>query len=92
MQRKLILAGFVLVLIVSAWALGSAQARYNTADFYITVQAPVGELRVTCTKGCDWRNDPAGDVATNSLIHRCASGPCLFTFNGNGRILVDEPR
>jgi hypothetical protein len=92
MPRVLMRVGLVLILTVSAWALGAAQGRFTPADFYISVEAPVGQIRVTCTKGCDWRNDPQGDVATNSLIYRCSSGPCRLTFNGNGRILVDQGR
>jgi hypothetical protein len=82
----------VLVLVVCAWTLGSAQARVRPADFYITVEAPVGEIKVTCAKGCDWHGDPQVDVATSALIYRCATGPCRLTFNGNGRIIVDQER
>ena len=53
MARLLMRAGLVLILMVCAWALGAAQGRFTPADFYISVEAPVGEIKVTCTKGCD---------------------------------------
>ena len=88
MRSRLILVGCVLILTVSAWKLGSAQTR--AADFYVTVDAPVGELKVTCAKGCDWRGDQ-GDPTTNAIVYRCASQPCRLIFNGKGRITMGQP-
>ena len=89
MRRRLMLVGCVLVLVVAAWGLGSAQARREVADFQVTVDAPPGELRVTCSKGCDWSgiDHPIPDA----IVDRCASLPCRLIFNGNGRITVGQP-
>ena len=88
MKRRLLFAGMVGALTVAAWSLGSAQAR--VADFYITVDAPTGELKVTCSKGCDWRNDQ-GNAPTDTLVSRCASQPCRLMLNGQGRITLGQP-
>src|SRR6188508_2249195 len=87
MKRQLMFAGCVAVMTVEAWIAGAAQAR--VADFSIAVDAPVGEVKVSCSKGCDWPGEawaPAG-----SIVYRCASQPCRLMFDGRGRILLGQP-
>ena len=87
MKRQLMFAGCVAVMTVAAWIAGAAQAR--VADFSTTVDAPVGELKVTCSKGCDWPGEAS--APPGSIAYRCASQPCRLMFDGRGRILVGQP-
>jgi hypothetical protein len=87
MKRELMFAGCMAVMTVAAWKAGAAQAR--VADFSISVDAPVGELKVSCSKGCDWPGE-AGTPA-GSIVYRCASQPCRLMFDGRGRILLGQP-
>ena len=87
MNRHFVVAGCVVMLTAAAWAVGLAQGR--VADFYMTVDAPVGEVKVTCSKGCEWPAE-AGSAA-GSIVYKCASQPCRLMFNGNGRITLGQP-
>ena len=89
MQRRLVLVACVLVLVIVAWTLGSAQAQREVANFQVTVDAPPGELKVTCSRGCNWTG--VDHPIRDAIVYRCASLPCRLIFNGNGRIIVGQP-
>jgi hypothetical protein len=84
-MKQVAFIAFVVVTVTAAWSLGSAQAR--VADFEILVDAPPGEMRVMCSKGCDW-SSPA---AASFINYRCERQPCQLRFNGHGRITVGMP-
>jgi len=44
-----------IVLIGAGWSVGKAQTA--VVDFEITVDAPRGEARVTCFRGCEWAKE-----------------------------------
>lgn len=79
--RIVLAAGFI----GAGWSLGIAQAR--VADFEITIDAPRGEVRLTCARGCDW-----GKLGSPSLTtsFRCETERCKGTFNGHGRITLGD--
>jgi hypothetical protein len=79
---------FAVAAVTAAWSAGLAQAR--VADFEIRIDAPAGEMRVVCSKGCDWGATGAG-VAVNSMTYRCERQPCQLLLNGRGRINVGLP-
>ena len=85
-MKQLAFVVLVLVSVAAAWSAGFAQAR--VADFEILVNAPIGEMRVMCSKGCDWS---PGAGATSFLNYRCERQPCQLRFNGRGRITVGIP-
>ena len=75
-----------LLLVGAGWSLGRAQPR--VADFYVTVDAPPGELKVECSRGCDW---PTDATAQRALQLQCERRPCRLMFNGYGRVMVGLP-
>lgn len=77
---------FVLIAVIAAWSAGFAQAR--VADFEIRIDAPAGEMRVLCSKGCDWSGAGLPD---GMIRYRCERQPCQLLFNGHGRITVGIP-
>jgi len=87
-MKQLAFVVFVVVSAAAAWSVGFAQAR--VADFEISIDAPTGETRVKCSKGCDWF--PTGAGATSLINYRCERQPCQLRFNGRGRIMVGMPR
>ena len=87
MNRTAPFAIVVAILLVGAgWSLGRAQDR--VADFYVTVDAPPGELKVECSRGCNWPRDAESRPA---LRLQCATRPCRLEFNGRGRVMVGIP-
>jgi hypothetical protein len=78
---------FVVVLVLVAWSAGRAQAR--AANFYVTVDAPAGDVKVTCSRGCDWPPEPGESSPT--ITSHCDRQPCRVIFNGNGRITLGQP-
>jgi hypothetical protein len=87
-MKQLAFVAFVLVSVAAAWSAGFAQAR--VADFEILVDAPPGEMRVMCSKGCDWSGG-ATAATTSGINYRCERQPCQLRFNGRGRIMVGIP-
>ena len=86
-MKQLAFVVLVLVSVAAAWSAGFAQAR--VADFEISIDAPTGEMRVMCSKGCDWT--PGGAAATSLINYKCERQPCQLRFNGRGRIMVGIP-
>ena len=86
MKRTAVLVGAAVLLVAAGWSAGRAQSR--VADFYVTVDAPPGELKVECSRGCDWPMDAASQRA---LRLQCETRPCRLVFNGNGRVMVGMP-
>ena len=87
MRRTVSLVVFSVVLVLLAWSLGRAQAR--VASFYVTIDAPAGELKVTCSQGCEWPTTP-GETG-HVIVTRCERQPCRVMFNGNGRVRLEAP-
>src|SRR6186997_520811 len=71
-----------LAVVGAAYSIGRAQNA--VADFEITIDAPVGEVVLTCTKGCAW-NQP-GAVQKTAFWCKGAAypPPCSGTVNGRG--------
>jgi hypothetical protein len=84
LNRVLIRGVVALALVLSGWLVGRAQTR--APDFTLSLDAPEGETRVTCTKGCelqggrDYGNERAGYMQTYS--YRCGGSRCTATVNG----------
>jgi len=87
MKRAVIYAIVALGLTLSGWTVGRAQS--SVPDFTLSLDAPGGETRVTCTKGCllqggrDYGNDRAGYMVT--YTYSCGGGNtdrCTATLNG----------
>ncbi len=86
MRRVLIRTVVALALVLSGWLVGRAQTLAEP-DFTLSLDAPGGETRVTCTKGCvlqggrDYRNEHAGYMLT--YWYKCGgTNRCAATVNG----------
>ena len=88
MRRAITLLTIAVALVLVAWSAGRAQAR--AANFYLTVDAPAGEVKVRCSRGCDWPDTPG--EPPQSITYRCERQPCMLTFTGEGRVYVGQPR
>jgi len=88
MKRELLLIVVAVVLVVAAWSAGRATAQARVADFEIGIEAPRGEVKVTCARGCDWPS--AGQLPTTTF--RCDSERCRWMVDGHGPITVGFPR
>ena len=84
-MRKFAIVLFVLAAVAAAWSAGFAQAR--VADFEVRIDAPTGQMRVFCSKGCDW----SGGGLPDAILYECDRQPCQLLFNGRGRIKVGMP-
>jgi len=73
-------------LIGAGWSAGKAQTR--VADFEIAIDAPRGEVKLTCQRGCDWVK---GGSPNQTTSFRCETERCRERFNGHGRILLGMP-
>jgi hypothetical protein len=87
MRTGILLVAIAAVLVLVGWSAGRAQAR--VADFYVTVDAPTGEIRATCSRGCDWPATPGESPPV--ITYRCQSQPCRLIFNGHGRVTLGQP-
>jgi hypothetical protein len=87
-KRLVTLLALAVVLVFVGWSAGRAQTR--GADFNLTVDAPAGEIKVRCARGCDWPETP-GEPA-QSVVYKCDRRPCLLTLNGQGRVYVGQPK
>jgi hypothetical protein len=87
-KRTLLRIVLATALIGAGWSVAKAQTA--VADFEIAVDAPRGELKLTCSRGCDWVKEEGNSIPTISF--RCESERCRGTFNGHGRILLGMPR
>ena len=88
MKRTLLRIVLATALIGAGWSIGKAQTA--VADFEIAIDAPRGEVKLTCYRGCDWAKEGGSPVPTTSF--RCESERCRGTFNGHGRITLGIPR
>jgi len=77
----------VAVLIAAAWSVGRAQTR--AADFEITIDAPRGEVRLVCARGCDWPG--AASVTSQTATFNCQMERCQATYTGHGRVTLGMP-
>ena len=88
MRREALIVVVAVLLAAAGWSVGRAQAR--VADFEIAIEAPRGEVKVTCVRGCDWPSGGADPLPTTSF--RCESERCRWMLNGHGRITLGFPR
>ena len=88
MNRTMLRIVLAIVLIGAGWSVGKAQTA--VADFEITVDAPRGEARVTCFRGCEWAKE--GTMRSPTITFQCDAERCRSTFNGHGRITLGMPR
>jgi len=64
-----------IAVILTAWAVGHVQGQSQPEDlFRIRIDAPGGETRITCEKGC----------AEKTQGFKCGAPRCAYTFNQNG--------
>ena len=87
MKRLVSLIVFAAVLVLAGWSAGRAQARI--ASFYVTIDAPSGDLKITCSQGCEWPSTPG--QTGHVIVTRCERQPCRVMFNGNGRVRLEAP-
>lgn len=88
MQRILIRVVLATAFIGAGWSIGKAQTK--AADFEVAFQAPQGNVKVTCSRGCDWTG-PDG-VPIQTVTFECKSDGCVGSLNGHGKIGHDLPR
>ena len=79
--RIVLAAGFI----GAGWSLGNAQAR--VADFEMTIDAPRGEVKLMCSRGCAWGEKESPSQTTS---FRCDTDRCRAAFNGHGRITFGD--
>ena len=87
MRRISLRLAVAAALIGAGWSAGRAQTR--VADFEIAIDAPRGDVSLTCYRGCDWPREAGNRVPATSF--RCETERCRATFNGHGRIRLEAP-
>ena len=88
MRRTFVRVVLAVTFIGAGWTLGRAQTQ--VADFEIAIDSPRGEMKVSCSRGCDWTNAQGGSVT--SVTFQCTTERCVGLLNGHGRIARDLPR
>jgi hypothetical protein len=88
MKRELLLIVVAVLLVGAGWSAGRATAQARVADFELSIEAPRGEVRVACSRGCDWPS--TGALAT--INFRCDSEQCRWMVDGHGAITMGFPR
>jgi len=88
MKRQLLLVVVAVVLAVGAWSAGRVTAQARVADFELSIEAPRGDVRVVCSRGCDW---PSTDTLP-ALSFQCDVERCRWMVNGRGEITLGFPR
>ena len=88
MKREALIIVVAVLLVVAGWLAGRGAAQVRVADFEISIEAPRGEVKVTCARGCDWPM-----AATLPTINfRCESERCRWMADGHGPITLGFPR
>jgi hypothetical protein len=90
MRRTTFLVVLVVLLVGAGWSVGRTQG--TVAEFEITVDAPVGEVKVICNRGCEPSSTWMKSVNDKALIATFAcSGSavtrCRGTVDGHGIVL-----
>jgi hypothetical protein len=88
MKRTLFRIVLATALIGAGWSVGKAQT--TVAEFEIAIDAPRGDVKVTCHRGCDWAKE--GAIPTPTITFPCDTERCRATFNGHGRVTLGMPR
>jgi hypothetical protein len=86
-KRTLLGVLLAFAFIGAGWSAGKAQTR--VADFEIAIDAPRGQMKVTCSRGCDWVRESGSSVPTATM--RCETERCRWMFNGHGPITLGMP-
>lgn len=89
MTRRAWLVAAALILVIASWSAGRAQSK--AADFEIGIDAPRGDLKVTCVRGCDWSVEQ-GDSPLPTTHFQCETERCHWMLDGHGRIRQGMPR
>lgn len=87
MKRTSLSLVFAAALVIAGWSAGKAQTR--VADFEISIDAPRGDIHLTCSRGCEWDD---GGSALQKLSFQCDKERCRASFNGHGQITLGMPR
>lgn len=87
MRRISLRIALAAALVGAGWSVGKAQTA--VADFEIAIDAPRGEVSLTCYRGCDWAKEGGNRIPATSF--RCETERCRATFNGHGRIRLGDP-
>lgn len=82
------LVGMLLAWVGVAGASGGG-ARTTAAGFEIAINAPRGELKITCARGCDWNAGTAG--AGRLISFTCEQARCTNVFSGAGPVAHGDP-
>jgi len=90
MRRKALLVVGAGLLVAAGWSAGRVTAQARVADFEISIDAPRGEVKVICARGCDWPSGGVEPLPTTSF--RCESERCRWMLNGYGPIRLGFPR
>jgi len=88
MKREMLLVAVGVLLVIAGWSAGQAQAR--VANFEIGIEAPRGDVKVTCSRGCEWPSEAGSPLPTTTFS--CDRERCRWMLNGYGRITLDMPR
>ena len=88
MRLTVLRVAVALGLVIVGWSVGKAQT--TVADFEIAIDAPRGDLKLMCQKGCDWAKDGATQLST--ITFQCQTERCRVTVNGHGRVMLGMPR
>jgi hypothetical protein len=87
MKRQLLLIAAAFIFAVTGWLVGRTTAQTRVADFELSIEAPRGEVRLMCSRGCDWPSKGA----PASISFRCDSERCRWMINGRGPITLGFP-
>lgn len=87
MKRRLLTIAVAVILVVAGWLVGRTTAQARVADFELSIEAPRGEMRLMCSRGCDWPSTGA----LGSISYQCDSEQCRWTINGRGPVTLGFP-
>jgi hypothetical protein len=78
MKRTILRLGIALILVGAGWAAGRAQT--SGPDFELIVNAPGGQTRIDCVRGCKlaWveRGVPPGGASDPGFSFSCTADRC----------------
>lgn len=88
MKRTLIRIVLATAFVGAGWSLGRAQTQ--VAEFEIAVDSPRGDVKLTCSRGCDWSREVSQGFVS-AITFQCQTDRCIGMLNGHGRIMRGIP-
>lgn len=88
MKRRFLAIIVTVALVFVGWSAGVAQSR--VANFEISVDAPRGEVTLTCHRGCEWTG-PGFPGGLQRITFRCDTERCRGTVTEHGRVMLGQP-